>query len=110
MLNHVILMGRIHKVSELLKTESGLYYAHLVVDVERSFRNAEKEYEHDYVQLTLMRGIAKEVLAHCKVGDIVGAKARLQTTSHDDKNHYDYDIIVEKISFLTEDDINESKI
>lgn len=104
MLNHVVIIGRIHKVSELLRTESGLYYAHIIVDIQRYFHNANNEYEHDFVKLTLMRGLAKESLAHCKVNNFVGVRARIQNHHVDNENHYDNEIIVEKISFLKTDD------
>ena len=92
MLNQIILVGRINKITE---EGAGMM---ITIAVPRSFKNEEGEYETDYIDCYLWKGIAEQVKEYCKESDIVGIKGRMQTDIIDDTKIQR--IIVEKLTFL----------
>jgi single-strand DNA-binding protein len=104
MLNQVVLVGRVAQMPEIKETASGIKLAQMLIEVDRSFRNSQGEYEHDLFLCTLWRGIAESAIAHCEVGSIIGVKGRLQAGNFDTKEHskfYYCEVVAEKVSFLT---------
>lgn len=85
MLNQVVLVGRISQ----LKPNK------VIVAVPRSYKNAEGEYDTDYIPIKLTGGIAETTLDYCKKGDMIGVKGRLMM------EHGDLVIMAEKVSFLS---------
>lgn len=102
MLNQVVMVGRM--VADLeVSTEGEKEKAILKIAIPRSFKNADGEYETDFVACSLWDGIAKNTAEYCKKGDIVGIKGRIQ--SRDGA----IEIIAEKVTFLSSKskDINQ---
>ena len=98
MLNQIVLVGRI--VRDVEKKEvDGKTYAELELAVPRSYKNADGEYETDFVDCLLWGGIADNVIDYCKKGDLVGVKGRLQTEIVGD--HKTTTVIAEKVTFLS---------
>lgn len=89
MLNQVVLVGRLTNIEKL---EEG---ANIVLAVQRSFKNANGEYEADMITCRTFGAVADNTAEYCKRGDIIGAKGRIQT--EDDK----LIIVAEKITFLS---------
>ena len=85
MLNQVVVVGRIFSI------ENG----ELVMAVPRSFKNAEGEYETDYIEARLSKSIMENVSTYCEKGDLVGIKGRLES---DLNRMY---VIAEKVTFLS---------
>ena len=85
MLNQVVVVGRIYNM------ENG----ELVMAVPRSFKNAEGEYETDYIEVRLSDAIEKNVSTYCEKGDLVGVKGRLES---DLNRMY---VIADKVTFLS---------
>lgn len=85
MLNQAIVVGRLKNI------ENGK----VVLAVPRSYKNAEGEYETDYIEAKLSKSISDNVLSYCEVEDLVGIKGRLES---DLNRMY---VIAEKVTFLS---------
>ena len=104
MLNNAVIVGRIVQDPELKETERGGKLANIVLAVPRSFKNSNGEYETDFINCTLWRGIAESTVEYCKKGDLVGIKGRIQTrdVELEDETHKKYvEVIAEKVTFLS---------
>lgn len=95
MLNQVIIVGRFVSKPTFKETENGKKRCKVTVAVPRSFKNAEGEYETDFIDVILWDAIAENTAEYCNKGDIVGIKGRLQTTNKR------MEVIAEKITFLS---------
>ena len=102
MLNQVTLVGRLVRNPELLESNN-TKLTHITLAVPRGYKNFNGEYETDFIDCTLWRGIALSTAEYCKKGDLLGIRGRLQSSNYekDGKTIYKTDVIVEKITFLT---------
>ena len=76
----------------------------MTLAIPRSFKNADGEYETDFVECTLWNNIAENTAEYCKKGDIVGVKGRLQTNNYekeDGSKVFKLDVVAEKVTFLS---------
>lgn len=104
MLNQVILVGRLTKDPEVVKTESGKKISTVTLAVQRSFKNSNGIYETDFINCILWEAIASNTSEYCHKGDIVGVKGRLQTRTYeteDKTTHYVLEVVAEKVTFLS---------
>lgn len=95
MLNQMILVGRLTSDPTITKLEDGKEISTINLAVSRSFKNANGEYETDFIPVILYSGSATNTAEYCKKGDIVGVKGRIQTV---DGN---IELIAEKVTFLS---------
>ena len=102
MLNQLTLVGRLVRNPEVITTND-TKLSHITIAVPRSYKKINGEYETDYINCTLWRGIAESTAEYCKKGDLIAIRGRLQSSVYekDGKNVYTTDVIVEKITFLT---------
>lgn len=99
MLNQIVLVGRIVEDPTL---EEGK--GKMTIAVQRSFKNAEGEYETDFIPVTLWNGVAQNVTEYCKKGDIVGIKGRIQRYNSNEFTANGLpiiEIVADKVTFLT---------
>ena len=104
MLNQVVLVGRLTKDLEVKELEDGKKVTNMTLAIPRSFKNAEGEYETDFIDCSLWNSIAENTAEYCKKGDIVGVKGRLQSSSFeiDDGNkEFRTQVMAEKVTFLS---------
>lgn len=103
MLNQTVIVGRIAKDPELRETENGKKVTNVTLAVPRSFKNANGEYETDFISCVLWKGIAESTVEYCKKGDLVGVKGRIQTRVYekDEEKKYATEVVVEKVTFLS---------
>ena len=103
MLNNTVIIGRIARDLELHETENGNKVAQLTLAVPRSFKNMNGEYDTDYIQCVLWKGVAENTAEYCKKGDLVGIKGRIQTRNYETEDDVKYvtEIIAEKVTFLS---------
>ena len=102
MLNQIIVVGRIANGVEV-KEENGKKIASMTIAVPRSFKNADGEYETDFIDVRLFDSVATNTAEYCKKGDIVGIKGRLQSKDVE-KYHEKFkvlEVIAEKVTFLS---------
>ena len=104
MLNQVVLVGRLTKDLETKELEEGKSVCNMTLAIPRSFKNADGEYETDFVECVLWNSIAQNTAEYCKKGDINGVKGRLQTDNYEKENGekvFKLNVIAEKVTFLS---------
>ena len=104
MLNQVVLVGRLVSDPEIKELEEGAKASNITLAVPRSFKNADGEYETDFIQFTLWDNIATNTCEYCKKGDIIGVKGRVQCETiekEDETKEYKMELIAEKVTFLS---------
>ena len=97
MLNQFTLVGRITKTPEMMQNQDGSKFAIINLAVPRTFKNENGEYDTDFIDCTLWKGIAENVYEYCKKGDMVGIRGRIQNLN----NTAQLQLIAEKVSFLS---------
>lgn len=97
MLNQFTLVGRITKTPEMMENQDGSKFAIINLAVPRTFKNENGEYDADFIDCTLFKGIAENTCEYCKKGDVVGIRGRIQNLN----NTAQLQLIAEKVSFLS---------
>ena len=97
MLNQFTLVGRITKTPEMMENQDGSKFAIINLAVPRTFKNKNWEYDTDFIDCTLLKGIAENTCEYCKKGDMVGIIGRIQNLN----NTAQLQLIAEKVSFLS---------
>ena len=95
MLNQTVLVGRLVKEVEVKEIEDGKKVSYITLAIPRSYKNANGEYETDFIPCTLWNAIAENTAEYCKKGDIIGVKGRLES------NNNGISLVAEKITFLS---------
>ena len=111
MLNQVVVVGRIVQNPEIKETEKGKV-SNITLAVPRSYKNEEGEYETDFVDCALWKGVAESTVDYCRKGDLVGIKGRLETSTYkNDANELKKSVrvIAEKVTFLATRDREREK-
>jgi single-strand DNA-binding protein len=104
MLNQVVLVGRLTRNPEVKELDDGKRLSGMTLAIPRSFKNAEGEYETDFIEVKLWNQIAENTAEYCKKGDIIGVKGRLQTDNYEKENGekvFKLNVIAEKVTFLS---------
>lgn len=103
MLNQIILVGRLVRDPEVVKTKNGTSYSHITLAIPRSYKNINGEYETDFIDCTLFQLIATNTKEYCKKGDIVGVRGRLESKVYekDGQKKYITEVIAERVTFLS---------
>lgn len=104
MLNQIILVGRLTRDVELKEGENGSKFANLTLAIPRSWKNAEGQYDTDFVDCKAFESIAANTSEYCRKGDIVGVKGRVQTRpqeQEDGTKKFIMEIIAEKVTLLS---------
>ena len=103
MLNQIVIIGRLVKNPEVKESEGGKKYTNITLAVPRNFKNADGEYESDFIDCVLWNGIALNTNNYCHKGDLLGVKGRVQTSSYEKDKQMKYvtQVIAEKITFLS---------
>lgn len=105
MINSVVLVGRITKDPELHITEtSKTNVANITVAVPRSYKNANDEYDTDFIRVTLWKTIAENTVKYIKKGDLIGIEGRIQNNRYKDKegnDQYAMEVVADKVVFLS---------
>lgn len=104
MLNQIVIVGRLTGNPEVAKLEDGKEKSQITLAIPRTYKNADGEYETDFVDCILWGGVATNTSEYCKKGDIIGVKGRIQTSNYE--NEYGEkkkltQIIAEKVTFLS---------
>lgn len=104
MLNQIVLVGRLVKTPEVISTESGKSMTYLTLAIPRSFKNADGEYDTDFIDCVLWNTVAETTSEYCKQGDLIGIKGRVQSRMVEDEDGNNYkkiEIVAEKVTFLS---------
>lgn len=104
MLNQIVVVGRLTKTPEVKELEDGKKVTNMTLAVPRSYKNADGQYDTDFVDCVLWNNIAETTSQYCNKGDIVGVKGRIQTSLYEDKDgnkQKETSIVAEKVTFLS---------
>ena len=103
MLNQIVIVGRLTSNPEVVKSEDGKERSQITLAVPRSYKNADGEYETDFLNVVSFGPVAETTSAYCKKGDLLGIKGRVETSVYenaDGEKKKSTQIIADKISFL----------
>lgn len=103
-MNKVILIGRTTKEVELTRTSNGTSVAKFSLAVQRKFKNADGEYEVDFLNIVAWRNTAEFCEKYVKKGDKIGVVGSIQTRSYeaqDGTKRYVTEIVVDEIELLS---------
>jgi single-strand DNA-binding protein len=94
MLNQTVLVGRIVEIPTI-ENNKETRSTKIKLAIPRSYKNAEGEYDTDFITCLVWGGIADNVTEYCRKGDLIGVKGRLE---QQDSNVV---VVAEKITFLS---------
>lgn len=103
MINQVTLVGRLTKDPELRVTQEGTSIVHVIVAVNRNYKNQAGNYEADFVQCIFWNKVAENTAQYCHKGSLVGIVGRIQTRNYENqerKKVYVTEVIAESVRFL----------
>lgn len=112
MVNQIVLVGRIAKAPETKTSENGRKFATLTLAVPRNYKNANGEYDTDFLDCTLWSSVAESTSEYCKTGDMIGVKGRVQSRiieSPDGLKRRKTEIVAERVTFLTSNSSRREK-
>lgn len=104
MLNQTVLVGRLVRDPELFTSENGNKGSYITLAVPRSYKNADGEYDTDFISCLLWRGVAENTCDYCHKGDLLGIKGRIQSRNIElDENtkREIVEVVAEKVTFLS---------
>lgn len=99
MLNQVVIVGRLVDKPKLITNQEGKNMSIITVAVSRSYKNANGEYETDFIDCILWTGVAENTVEYCRKGDIIGVKGKIITEVIDGTKVTR--VVAEKVSFLS---------
>lgn len=94
-MNQTILIGKITNDFVITNVE-GTSQAVVEVEVKRSFKNTDAEYESDYIEVVVLEDLATAVQSYAKKGTTIAIKARIECPSSRELR-----IIAERITCLS---------
>ena len=107
MINNVTLIGRLTRDAELRYTPSNIATAQFNVACNRNFKNANGEYDADFINCVMWREQAERFCNWTKKGMLVGITGRIQTRSYegnDGKRAYVTEVVAENFQVLEKRD------
>lgn len=99
MFNNVVMVGRLLDEPIIKKLDNGKKVATITLVIPRCYKNANGEYEKDFVDFILYNVIAEYTMENCNKGDVIGIKGRVETNINDGVKHTN--IIAERVTFLS---------
>lgn len=101
-MNKVILTGRLTQTPELKKTNSGTSVVQFSVAVRRNFKNADGEYDTDFINCVAWRQTAELIAKYFAKGDGITVSGAIQTrkyTAKDGSERKAVEVVVGEIEF-----------
>ncbi|ADU31835.1 single-stranded DNA-binding protein [Evansella cellulosilytica] len=103
MLNQVMLIGRISKDPVMNTTKEGTAVTRLHLAVRRNYKNAEGNYDTDFISCTAWKKLAETTSDYCSKGSLVCVTGRIQMRSYDigdNRRMTVSEIVAENVTFL----------
>ena len=103
MLNNVVLLGRLVADPELKEVGKEGKVINFTIAVPRRYKNAEGEYDTDFIQCNVWNKIAENMKEYCGKGDLITVEGQLQSSSYEDKEgnkRFKTDVKVDNIGFV----------
>lgn len=102
-MNKVCLTGRITKDPEIRYTANNIAVATFSLAVNRNFKNADGNYDADFINCVAFRNTAELLGKYVHKGDQLGIEGHIQTRNYDDKDGkkvYITEVMVDSLDFL----------
>ena len=107
MINNVTLIGRLTRDAELRYTPSNIATAQFNIACNRNFKNANDEYDADFINCVMWREQAERFCNWTRKGMLVGIIGRIQTRNYennDGKRVYVTEVVAENFQVLEKRD------
>lgn len=104
-LNKCIFLGRIVNDLEIKQTPSGVSVLTFTIAVDRNFKNANGEYDTDFIKCVAFRSVSEFIGKYFYKGRMIAIDGHMQNRNYEDKNgdkRYITEIIVDNASFTGE--------
>lgn len=95
MMNQLVLVGRLTDNIKMEQIDDDKYMGIATLAVPRSWKNADGEYETDFITVYMFGNVASSTNEFCEKGDLIRIKGRVESTKNDMR------IIAEKVTFLS---------
>lgn len=102
-MNKIILIGRLTQDPTCQYTQSQTPFTRNSIAVQRDFKNANGEYDTDFINIIAYRSLAELIVKHFNKGDRIGIVGSLQIDKWQDQNgntRYTPNVVVKEIEFL----------
>ena len=102
-MNKAILIGNLTKDPELSTTTSGVSVTRFTVAISRRFKNAEGEYDTDFINCVAWRNTADFVHKYFRKGQKLAVTGSIQTRSYDAQDgtkRYVTEVVAEEVEFV----------
>ena len=83
MINNVVLTGRLTKDVELKYYNDEKSVCYFTVAVNRNYKNANGEYDADFINCKAYKNTAEYLAKYCNKGDLVGVVGSIEITEKD---------------------------
>lgn len=107
MINNVTLIGRLTRDAELRYTPSNIATAQFNIACNRNFKNANDEYDADFINCVMLREQAERFCNWTRKGMLVGIVGRIQTRSYENQQGqrvYVTEVVAENFQILEKRD------
>lgn len=104
-LNYSVILGRIVNDLEVRQTQSGVACLQFKVAVDRGFKNANGEYDTDFISCVAWKEKAEFIGKWFSKGKMIAVEGQLRSRTYEDKNgtkHYVTELFVDQASFTGE--------
>ena len=110
-MNKVQLVGRLTKDPELRTTGNGVSVCSFTIAVNRRFRNADGEYEADFINCVAWRQSAELLTKFFTKGRMIGIVGSIQTRNYekDGQKVYITEVSVEEVHFVDSKTVSDDK-
>ncbi|MBC5648476.1 single-stranded DNA-binding protein [Christensenella tenuis] len=102
-MNKAILVGNLTKDPEQRTTQSGIAVTSFTVAVQRRFKDAEGNYQADFINCVAWRQTAEFIAKYFSKGSKIGVSGSLQARTYDDANgvkRYVTEVVVDEAEFV----------
>lgn len=107
MINNVTLIGRLTRDAELRYTPSNIATAQFNIACNRNFKNANDEYDADFINCVMWREQAERFCNWTRKGMLVGIVGRIQTRNYENQQGqrvYVTEVVAESFQVLEKRD------
>lgn len=85
-MNKSILLGRLAREPELRQTQSGVAVASFAIAINRRFKNADGNYDVDFINCTAWRNTAEFICKYFQKGSMIAVVGSIQNQKYTDKD------------------------
>ncbi len=103
MVNNVVLIGRITRDLELKATTTGREVLNFSIAVNRNFKNAQGQYEADFINCVAFGQTARFMSQYITKGRLISVTGRIQTRTYDNPQgvrQYITEVIADSVNAL----------